>query len=567
MIEVPFISIDLVRAGIQNFTIIATLLLLYRFIPDALILRSKVAFSLCVGAIFGLAAVISIPALWQAPGGPDIGLNVVLVPLAGFIGGPVSAALVAGTLIVGSVVSSGSLSLTGTLTIMSGILLGALFWAARSWKQFPASYEVQLLLLGIGVTIIEIGSSILSLAPPSGSPQPGIFLLVTLVPFFAISIGVTVILGSIIRFIDRKRQAEKELLDAKNTLEDQVNERTAELMEANSMLKATIESTADGIIVTDKDDIIRMYNRRAAQILKLPKYPDQNGTGTCSDRIAASLSDPAGFRLLIASLPDSAEQIVTTDLKFTSGSIFELYVHPQQMGDRIVGRVWSLHDITEQRRAEEAIAAANNKLVLLSTITRHDVFNQIMALSGYLELLDESNRDQTAAAYIGSMKKSLDVIRDQLEFTRDYQDLGLKKPGWEDAGSAFRKAADSFGGRNVTFRCETSGAIFADPMIERVFYNLIENSLRHGKHISEIRLSEEKEGQDLLLVYEDNGVGVPPEEKDKIFIKGFGKHTGLGMFLVREILSITGITIRETGIWQQGARFVMRVPAGRFRLL
>jgi signal transduction histidine kinase len=66
-------------------------------------------------------------------------------------------------------------------------------------------------------------------------------------------------------------------------------------------------------------------------------------------------------------------------------------------------------------------------------------------------------------------------------------------------------------------------------------------------------------------VYEDNGNGVVPEEKEKIFLKGFGKHTGLGMFLIREILSITGITIRENGTWQQGARFEIRVPSEKFR--
>jgi sensor histidine kinase regulating citrate/malate metabolism len=69
----------------------------------------------------------------------------------------------------------------------------------------------------------------------------------------------------------------------------------------------------------------------------------------------------------------------------------------------------------------------------------------------------------------------------------------------------------------------------------------------------------------MFLIYEDNGTGVLPEEKEKIFQKGFGKHTGLGMFLIKEILSITGITIRETGTWHQGARFEIRIPPGKFR--
>lgn len=108
--------------------------------------------------------------------------------------------------------------------------------------------------------------------------------------------------------------------------------------------------------------------------------------------------------------------------------------------------------------------------------------------------------------------------------------------------------------------------ILADPLIERAFYNLIDNSIRHGGQVSEIRLLAETADPDLLLVYADNGVGVIPAEKEKIFLKGFGKHTGLGMFLIKEILSITGIAIRENGIPGQGVRFEIRVPSGMFRL-
>jgi signal transduction histidine kinase len=164
------------------------------------------------------------------------------------------------------------------------------------------------------------------------------------------------------------------------------------------------------------------------------------------------------------------------------------------------------------------------------------------------------------------MEKILDVIRLQLEFTRDYQDLGVKEPEWQDVKTIFSHSAESFADKNIVFRCEcTNTEIFADPLIERAFYNLIDNSIRHGGRVSEIRLLAEASEPDLLLVYEDNGVGVIPAEKEKIFVKGFGKHTGLGMFLIKEILSITGITIRENGVPGQGVRFEIRVPHGKFR--
>ena len=71
----------------------------------------------------------------------------------------------------------------------------------------------------------------------------------------------------------------------------------------------------------------------------------------------------------------------------------------------------------------------------------------------------------------------------------------------------------------------------------------------------------------LLIICEDNGVGVPPQDKTKIFAKGFGRDSGLGLFLIREILSITKISIQETGDYGKGARFEMLIPKGDYRAM
>ncbi|MDD1701617.1 MAG: ATP-binding protein [Methanoregula sp.] len=571
MIDLSFVTLDLLRVSIQNFTLIAVLVLFYNFIPDTFRERSKYAFPLSVGLIFGLAAAISIPSLWQATSTTVIGFNIILVPLAGFIGGPVSSVFVAAVLLGGSAASSGSLSATDILTVMCGILLGAFFFFCRSWNRFPRSSFIQLFFLGSGIALIEIGLLVFSLLfPLTPGSRPTVYEIVSFLPFVVISWGGTIVLGTIIGFIDQKKLAEKELRDHKDCLEGLVKERTLELKKANSLQKATIESTADGIVVVDRDGVIRAYNQKASHILDLPAHlpVDTESYGVFTDKIEAFLSDLGEFLRLITPLPDSAEQFVTTNLTFTDGRIYELYVHPQRIGDNIVGRVWSFHDITDRRHAEEALAVANNKLILLSNITRHDIFNQITALSCHLDLLGTAKCDPEISAHLNSMEKILEIIRFQLEFTRDYQDLGLKKPAWQDAGAAFTRAAESYTGKNIVFSCETGHVeIFSDPMLGQVFYNLMDNSLRHGEHVTEIRLSVKKDDPDLIFVYEDNGVGVLPEEKEKIFLKGYGKHTGLGMFLITEILSITGIAIRETGICGQGVRFEIRVPVGKFRFV
>jgi signal transduction histidine kinase len=110
--------------------------------------------------------------------------------------------------------------------------------------------------------------------------------------------------------------------------------------------------------------------------------------------------------------------------------------------------------------------------------------------------------------------------------------------------------------------------IFADPLLEKVFENLIDNSRRHGERVRHISFSSLQSGEgDIAIVYEDDGVGVRETDKEQIFKKGFGKNTGLGLFLSREILSITGLIMKESGVYGKGVRFEILVPKGKFRFV
>ena len=591
--DLQVIPIDMVKSAIENFAIIATLILLYYFIPDSVRRKSKLLFTLCVGLIFGFIALITIPSLWQAIGAPAaplfgvdpvslagsaagpgwqdmgnrlLGVNVILVPLSGFIAGPVSSVMVVAVLIAGSFAAGISPQPMDVLTLMLGILLGAFFFWCRTWSRFPRSYTVQVLLFGAGFALMDTGLLVIGSPDRPSFGGPGTFPLS--LPSFIICCAGIVILGLLIGFIDRKKQAEREIREYREHLETVVKERTAELRQVNSLQNATFEATADAIVVTDQDDVIRAYNRKAARILSLPDQPPKDAAENrrYADQIALSLSDPEAVVRCFADLAGSGGQGITGDVKFTTGRQYEISVHPLTIGSQVVGRVWSLHDTTGQRMAEEALRAANNKLILLSNITRHDILNQLTALQVYTDLMKENPDGRTVPGYLGTMEKIIDVIRLQMEFTRDYQELGQKEPVWQDVCTVFLAAAEPFAGRNITFSCETGTLeCYADALIGRVFYNMIDNSIRHGGHVSDIRVSFMKNEPDLILVYEDNGAGVPADEKEKIFLKGFGKHTGLGMFLIREILSITGMTIKETGIPGKGVRFEIRVPAGAFR--
>jgi len=224
-------------------------------------------------------------------------------------------------------------------------------------------------------------------------------------------------------------------------------------------------------------------------------------------------------------------------------------------------------DITERKRLEHAIVQANKKLNILSSITRHDILNKITALYAYLDISRETCTSREQCETIDREIATTQALQRQVEFTRYYQDIGVQEPKWHNVGDVFRAAEAQLPleGIRVDVSCKDL-ELYADPLIEKVFYNLLENSVRHGEHVTEIQVRAGKSDAGYSLVYEDNGAGVPKEIKGKLFQRGFGKHTGLGLFLSREILSITGITITENGEPGKGVRFEIDVPEGGYRV-
>lgn len=109
--------------------------------------------------------------------------------------------------------------------------------------------------------------------------------------------------------------------------------------------------------------------------------------------------------------------------------------------------------------------------------------------------------------------------------------------------------------------------VYADPMFSQVFSNLLDNSLRHGERVTRIMLTTHLEEDSLIIRWEDNGAGIPFDQKEQIFERGFGKNNGFGLFLVREVLQITGMSIRETGNFGSGAVFEIIVPKGVYRTM
>lgn len=215
----------------------------------------------------------------------------------------------------------------------------------------------------------------------------------------------------------------------------------------------------------------------------------------------------------------------------------------------------------------QALELARKKLQVVGSVTRHDVLNQLTAIMGYNELLSTMVQDEKLLHFLEIEERATEKIRRIFAYSKVFQNIGAELPRWEKLDMLVKIARDELDTGTVTIRVETGAcSIYADPLVAKVFFYLFDNAIRHGQRTTEIRIGLQFMEDGAVLSIEDNGVGVVPGEKEKIFEKGFGKYTGWGLYVAREILAANGMTIRETGETGTGARFEIRIPPDRSRI-
>ena len=189
-------------------------------------------------------------------------------------------------------------------------------------------------------------------------------------------------------------------------------------------------------------------------------------------------------------------------------------------------------DITERKIAQDALALANRKLGLMASITRHDILNQVMALNAYLHLCGEESPQPLIAGYLDKMTKISASIERHISFTRDYQTIGVDAPRWQDVGGCIFRSTALLPMRNIRVITDLHDVkVLADPLFEKIFYNLIDNALRYGGDgMKQIRIASDEMEHGLTIIVEDDGAGIAAEDRPHLFTKGFGKNTGLRSF-------------------------------------
>src|SRR5262249_11140118 len=163
-------------------------------------------------------------------------------------------------------------------------------------------------------------------------------------------------------FEQRDRRRAVELAATNRILVAEIREREQTeraLRKSQSLLQATLESTADGILVVDREGKIASHNRRFVEMWNLPEDVLKRGSDEeALQLVLERLKHPHEFLAKVQLLYRNPEQSSYDVLDFKDGRVFERYSQPQQISGKIVGRVWSFRDVTERKQLEDYLRQA-----------------------------------------------------------------------------------------------------------------------------------------------------------------------------------------------------------------
>ena len=243
----------------------------------------------------------------------------------------------------------------------------------------------------------------------------------------------------------------------------------------------------------------------------------------------------------------------------------EVSTHLYQMkGKNVIIAV--ARDISQRKKEEKALRLANQKLQLMNIVAWHDIQNKITGLRGYVELSKNLINNEKAREFIAREEEILRIIHEHLQHTKEYQEMGKEPLQWVNIPNVLRRVLSMVDKGEVSISSDVGDLeLFCDPVIEKVFSHLIDHSLSRSSRVSRIQITCRESPAGLVLIYEDNGTGIPAEEKASIFVRDVAKTSGFGLYFIHDILELSEMDISETGEPGIGTRFEITVPHGAYR--
>jgi len=336
----------------------------------------------------------------------------------------------------------------------------------------------------------------------------------------------------------KKRAAEYAKMNV--TLNEEIRQRKLtdkNLKNTLSLLNASLESTADGILVVDMQGRITSYNQNFMNMWNIPKDLLESGENKkVMKYILPQLKTPGDFLASIKELEAHPARESFDMIEFNDGKIFERYSKPQQIGDSVVGRVWSFRDITDRKHAEEKLVASlQEKEVLLREI-HHRVKNNLQLISGLLDMSRMRTLDEATNSVLTDMMLKIQTMA-QIH-TRLYES---KQFGRINISGQFRDQVTAlsniFSHKGHDISCEIhSNEVFlpVDQAIPcaLVVNEILSNAYKHafkGRKKGTIEIFAVQKNGKIQLIVRDDGVGMPVNFD-------ISRSNSLGLKLIRTLV-------------------------------
>ncbi|MGD8546214.1 MAG: PAS domain S-box protein, partial [Candidatus Bathyarchaeota archaeon] len=330
-----------------------------------------------------------------------------------------------------------------------------------------------------------------------------------------------------------------------------------ELEESRRHFKTLFDLMVDPVAIVDKKGKILEVTRKAEEITGFKKE-DLVGKNFLKTKIATTKSKAIMMknlakRMIGMHMAPYEVEMLTKDGKRLPHEINAAKIeYKGKPADMVVFR-----NISERKKMEE-------KLRVVGKLTRHDVRNKLTAITGNIYLIRKKlSEDHKSMIFLEEIEKACNQVEKIFNFARNYERLGIEELSYVRIDKTLREAISLFSDlQGVEIVEECNGLkVLADSLLRQIFYNLIDNSLKYGEKVTKIKIFFEEKGNKLKLIYEEiDGTGIPATEKEKIFKEGYGKGTGYGLYLIMKISEVYGWTIKETGNYGEGAKFVATIP-------
>lgn len=379
---------------------------------------------------------------------------------------------------------------------------------------------------------------------------------------------------------------------------DALREMEQALENRERLLRTTLESTADGIILVDQNSDLCYMNRRFCEIWNLPQPPgEERGKNTMFTKMAERVTDREQFQKQYLGLSPATEGH-RDPLTLNNGKILETYVCPYRTDGQIAGRVWSFRDVTAQKKAEQALEEERRKAVAVSEAKgrfladiSHELRAPLTTILGFGELLkaEVSGEDQKQYGdYIcRSGSHLLEVINDILDLAKiearklevEIQECSLDDLLC-DLSALFSIKAKEKGIQFAIDKAENVPSdISTDPhRLRQCLVNLVSNAIKftdHGKVVVSVHLERFDDQSTICFAVEDTGVGIDTDKLEKVF-EPFSQATtttawdyggtGLGLAITNHLIQLLGGSICVASETGKGSTFTLRIPEDVHRL-